>query len=389
MGVMNSKERVINQILGKEVDHVPLMGGWFHGVANLASIAGVSTDDYLQDPLAGLLGANRNLGVDCMIKPIVPDRLDQIRTGESLDESFEGVEPETLKEIGDRVPDTRDKILGAFDVHAVEAAYRHYFEEWMAVLGDLVLIPNFWEAVPDFHLYSKYGYHAYLGATALYPEAVGRMFWKDATEARARNEILVRLIAEYDLPPMLFTGGDVCNNRGPMCTPRFLRKHYFPEAAYALEPLFDAGIRVVRHCDGNVMPLIDDFVELGYSGFQGFQYECGVDPWQFSQRKSIFGRRLLFFAGLNVTRTLPYGSTDDVRAEIDYVMDYTEGGQGLFFFTSSSIGPEVPCENIVFAHEYVASGQYLRDRGADRWTLWPGLEIGSVEGAKGTSVHSH
>jgi len=385
---MDQKERVVRQILGQQVDHVPLMGGWFHGVANLAAIAGISADAYLQDPLTGVLGANRNLGVDCMIHPIVPDRLDQIRTGQNLDETFEGVEPETLRSIAEQIPDTRTEVLKAFDAVAVEGKYRAYIEEWQAALGEMVLIPNFWESVPNFHLYGVYGYHAYLGATALYPEAVGRIYWKDATEARERNVILARLISEYDLPPMLFTGGDVCNNRGPMCTPRFLRQQYFPEVAYALEPLFDAGIRVVRHCDGNVMPLIDDFVRLGYSGFQGFQYEVGVDPWQFSQRKSIFGNRLLFFAGLNVTRTLPYGSKDDVRDEIDYVMDYTDGGQGLFFFTSSSIGPEVPCENIVYAHKYVARGRYQRDRGADRWTHWPGLERDSVESGQTAHVHA-
>ncbi|MFH1730617.1 MAG: hypothetical protein ABIF82_03070 [Planctomycetota bacterium] len=34
-------------------------------------------------------------------------------------------------------------------------------------------------------------------------------------------------------------------------------------------------------------------------------------------------------AGLNVTRTPPFGTTDDVRDETEYVLDYTDGGKGL------------------------------------------------------------
>ena len=370
---MNSGERVLNQILGRDVDRVPLMGGWFHGVANLATIANLSVQEYLADPVTSVLQANRNLHVDCMIHPIVPTKADEIRTGHHLDQMFEGWEPEMLNRVADEFPATRQQILAQFDAAQTELKYREYIETWLERLGEMVLIPNFWEAVPNFHLYGVYGYHAYLGAIALYPDAVGRIFWEDATRARARNEILVRLVQEYDLAPMLFTGGDICNNSGPMCSPQFLRDYYFPEVGYALEPLFDAGIRVVRHCDGNVMPVIDDFLSVGYSGFQGFQYECGVDPYQFAARKSLQGERLLFFAGLNVTRTLPYGTLEDVKAEIDYVLDYTEGGQGLFFFTSSSIGPEVPCENIVFAHNYVASEQYRDDRTRERWSTWPWL----------------
>ncbi len=163
-----------------------------------------------------------------------------------------------------------------------------------------------------------------------------------------------------------------CDNAGPMCSLSFLREYYFPQEKYALEPLLEAGIRVVRHCDGNVMPLVQDSIDMGYSGFQGFQYECGVDAHDIAGRSSITGEELIFFAGLNVTRTLPFGNVDDVLEEIDYVLDYTDGGRGLFFFTSSSIGPEVPLENILSAYQYVTRGEYLkRDRG--RYKEWPGL----------------
>jgi hypothetical protein len=371
---MRPKERVINQILGRDVDRVPLMGGWYHGVANLAALAGLSEQEYLADPIEGLLGANRALRVDCMIHPLVPTEIDQIRTGHVTQESYADVGPKVLKRRAEAIPEKRRQVLAMFDPVQAEGQYRAYLKEWLPRLGEMVLIPNFWEAPVEFSLYLEYGYEAFMQAVALYPEVVGRIYWQAGIQSRARNEILVRLIHEYDLPPMLFTGSDICNARGPMVSPAFLRQHYFPHVRCAFEPLLDAGIRIVRHCDGNVTSLIDDWIDVGYAGFQGFQYECGVDPYLIAAKRSLAGERLLFFAGLNVSRTLPFGTVEDVAAEIEYVLDYTDGGQGLFFFTSSSIGPEVPLDNVLYAYRRMANGEYHTDRNeATKRRVWPWL----------------
>ena len=86
-----------------------------------------------------------------------------------------------------------------------------------------------------------------------------------------------------------------------MCSPVYLREHYWPHAKYSLEPFVEAGIRLICHCDGNVMPLVDDFVGAGFSGFQGFQYECGVDPYLLAGKRSLRGEEPLFLFTSNVT----------------------------------------------------------------------------------------
>jgi len=35
---MTGKERLARQICGQEIDRVPCIGGWFHGVRNLAAL---------------------------------------------------------------------------------------------------------------------------------------------------------------------------------------------------------------------------------------------------------------------------------------------------------------------------------------------------------------
>ena len=141
-----------------------------------------------------------------------------------------------------------------------------------------------------------------------------------------------------------------------MVAPEVLRARYWPHARVSLEPVLEAGIRVICHCDGNVMPLLDDIIDAGFSGFQGFQYEFGVDPYRMAERLAVkTGRTPLFLGGLCVSRTLPFGSPEEVCEEVDFCFDYTGGGRGLFLFTSNVTGVEVPPANLLAAYRHCES----------------------------------
>ncbi len=352
---MTRKQRLLKQIRGEPVDRIPMLGGWNLGVKNLAAIAGLSVEKYLNDPFRGVIQANLALGVDAVVPPIVPVDIAAIRDGSIQESSFKDVVPEALKARADAIPGDEGKVLARFDPAAAERDYRAQLDSLLPKLGAIELLPTFWLAPANFALYFQYGYEAFLSATALYPDEVGRIFWEDGLLARERNRILVRLMKEYDLIPMLFTGHDICNGSGPMCSPAFLRKQYFPNMKMSLEPFVEAGVRVIGHCDGNIMPLIDDMIAAGMSGFQGFQYEFGVDPCDIDQRRSARGEKLLYFTGLSVTCTLPLGSVRDVEEEVDYFLDFTDGGKRMFLFTSNVTGVDVPPRNIIAAYRHLSA----------------------------------
>lgn len=366
---LGPKERILRTIAGEPTDHIPTIGGWMNGVRNMADLAGISVQQYLAEPLAGVVAANRALGVDAMVVPVVPRRLEEIRSGYVSEADHPGVEPEALLQAADRIPGNDEGILRSFDAAAEEARYRAHFDTVAARWQGVEPIPNFWEIGGHFPLYTEYGYNAFLSACALYPEAVGRLWYAKSLHSRQRAHILAKLFKELDLVKLMFCGEDVCNNSGPMVSPAFLRKHYFPTVRMIMEPLLDIGVRFIHHCDGDVRPVLQDFLDLGFSGFQGFQYELGVDLFDMSRRRSAKGEPLLFFAGMSVTRTMPFGTPDDVRAEVDYLVDATGGGQGMFLFTSNVTGVEVPPENIRTAYHYAASIQPSPRRTAPR--PWP------------------
>ncbi|MBI4027424.1 MAG: hypothetical protein HY360_20735 [Verrucomicrobia bacterium] len=372
---MTRKQRLLNQIHGDATDRVPMIGGWNLGVKNLATLAGINVAEYLQDPFRGVVRANQALGVDAVVMPIVPTDVHSVRSGSLQESHFENIEPEALKERADAIPDTEREALARFDPIEAEKKYREFFESHLSKLDGLEWITTLWEAPANFSLYFQYGYQAFLAATALYPEAVGRIYWEDGFLSRERNRIIVRLMKEYEVLPILFCGHDLCLNQGPMCSPSFLRKHYWPHAKTSLEPFVEAGIRIIGHCDGNVMPLVDDMIAAGFSGFQGFQYECGVDPCVLKERLVARGIAPLFFMGLSVSRTLPFGTTADVIAEVEYFLDVTDGGKGMFLFYSNVTGVEVPTKNIQAAFRHLASYDRKKPRpSASRRRQWPWQE---------------
>ncbi len=368
---MTRKQRMANQIRGEEIDRVPMIGGWNLGVRNLAALAGISVEEYLKDPMNGVVRANQRLDVDACVPPIIPRDINSVRDGQLEEKNFTNVEPEALQERAGKIPDSEEKVLAGFDHAGCYKKYMDYLGGVAKALGDIELVTTVWEATANFALYFQYGYEAFLAATALYPEEVGKIYRQDGLLARERNKQIVRVMQDLDVPPILFTGHDICTNDGPMCSPDFLREHYWQHAKVSLSPFIESGIRVIGHCDGDVMPVIPDMLGAGYSGFQGFQYECGVNPPKIRKLAGAAGEKLLFFTGLSVTRTLPFGTPREVEDDVDYFIDVTAGGRGMFLFTSNVTGVEVPPENIAAAYRHLRQYDPRRGRSGAKHADWP------------------
>ena len=67
----------------------------------------------------------------------------------------------------------------------------------------------------------------------------------------------------------------------------------------------------------------------------------------------------MIWAGVSVTRTLPFGTPADVRSELDWLVRHGPHA-GLFLGASSSITPGVPWENLDALIEGLA---YYRSHG--------------------------
>ena len=125
--------------------------------------------------------------------------------------------------------------------------------------------------------YYQYGYQNYFMAYGLYPEVIERSFKIAADYSAVYNRLCARAIIEGGLPRLIRLDHDMADSRGMLVNVRSLDKLWFPHFVRAIQPFLDAGIRLIWHCDGNLMDMVPRLLEVGLSGFQGFQYEDGMD----------------------------------------------------------------------------------------------------------------
>lgn len=226
------------------------------------------------------------------------------------------------------------------------------------LLGPSILKGGYAAPFPTFH-YSTYGYENYFMAYALYPEVIEKIFRLQADYAIQYNTAMAKAFLIAGRPLYCRLDHDMADGSGTLVSLQSLEKIWLPHFARSIRPLVDAGFKLLWHSDGNLMGLYPYLFSCGVNGFQGFQYEYGVDYLKLCAMKTRDGSDPVVIAGVSVTRTLPFGTSADIRNELRFLV---ENGPktGLFLSMSSSCTPGVPWENI---KTFVEGVQYYRRHG--------------------------
>jgi len=106
-------------------------------------------------------------------------------------------------------------------------------------------------------------------------------------------------------------------------------------------------VRFFFHSDGDVTPIIDDIIEVGFDILNPLQPEC-VNPGRIKAR---WGDRITLDGGGSVQRTLPSGTLDDVRREVEFLMTTCAYNGGYVLRASNVVQFGGPLENIVAFYE--------------------------------------
>lgn len=209
--------------------------------------------------------------------------------------------------------------------------------------------------------YSQYGYENYFMAYALYPEVMAKDFAQQADLAVLQNRVATEAIVEAGLPRQIRLDHDMADSRGTLVDVRSLDAIWFAHFARAIRPMLDAGIRLIWHCDGNLMQMVPRLIDCGIRGFQGFQYEDGMDYERICRMTDRDGQPLFIIAGVSVTRTLPFDTPAGVRDQMKWLV--ANGPKvGLMLGPSSSIAPGVPHENLL---AFIEGLQYYQEHGRE------------------------
>jgi uroporphyrinogen decarboxylase len=172
-------------------------------------------------------------------------------------------------------------------------------------------------------------------------EDLAHALFEKLTELRIRQAVKY---AEIGVD-VLRLGDDVATQQGPMFGLDLYRKFLkertrrIISAAKRKKP----DLLVFMHSDGSIMDFIPEYIDIGVDILNPLQPECN-DLEEIGRR---YGGKLSFWGGIGTQTTMPYGTPDDVAAQVNGLRSRLGEHGGLLIAPSHVLEPDVPWDNVV------------------------------------------
>lgn len=131
----------------------------------------------------------------------------------------------------------------------------------------------------------------------------------------------------------IFTSDDLGTQTGPFFSPEIFREFYKPYYKELIDKAHSLGMHFWLHCCGNIEKFLPDFVEIGLDVLHPIQKHT-MDERKIAE---TWGKDICVWAGLDVQQVIPWGTPEDVRAEIRFLIDtYYRRGEGRLMLTAGN-----------------------------------------------------
>ncbi|TFH04591.1 MAG: uroporphyrinogen-III decarboxylase-like protein, partial [Spirochaetales bacterium] len=148
---------------------------------------------------------------------------------------------------------------------------------------------------------------------------------------------------------MIYVAEDMGSQSSLLFSPHQIQEFFVPGFTRMIELGTSAGARAFHHSDGSVREIIPTMVDLGIAVLNPIQWRCdGVDR---AELKATFGDRLVFHGAMDNQETLPFGTVDDVVAEVRDNIRLLGDGGGYVLAPCHNLQSNTPVENIVAMYE--------------------------------------
>ena len=370
---MTSRERVLATIHHEQPDRVPLVIGVsnatgikmkpYQGIKKLAQIE--APDKYLYDwPELGTAEIDeetmRRLHSDVRgVLDLEPESvrkrncerpphsncIDSWGSGQvevKPGDWYPGVHPlqdaRTIDEL-DAYPGWPDMSDPTRIAHVQETAKRLAEENQCAIMATP------WLLFPFERAHAMQGLETFLVNMAMEPDFAREMLQRIAAHCK---QLMGRFLeALGDNVDIIKIGDDLGTEQSLLISPAMYRDILKPIHADLIRFIKErTKAKVFFHSDGDVAPLIEDFIEIGIDILNPIQTSAGSMS-DLESLKKRFGRNIVFCGGIDTRRILPFGSVEDVRQEVRRVMQILGPGGGHMVAAVHTIMDDVPPENVL------------------------------------------
>ena len=150
-----------------------------------------------------------------------------------------------------------------------------------------------------------------------------------------------------DVIDIVKIGDDLGMQSSLMLSPKMYRNYVKPiHADYISFIKSKTKAKVFFHTDGDVFPLLPDFVEMGIDILNPIQTSAGKMS-NLPELKKQFGNNLTFCGAIDTHRVLPFGTPEDVRAEVKRIIEILGEGGGYMLASVHTVLDDVSAENVL------------------------------------------
>ena len=152
---------------------------------------------------------------------------------------------------------------------------------------------------------------------------------------------------------VLFISGDFATTTSPMVSPDMTRRFLTPPLKQMVDLGHAHGLPVLKHSDGNIMPIFEDIVDTGIDGIHPIDPMAGLD---LGEIKQMYGDRLTLCGNVSCAYTLCEAPVEEVVEAVKDCIRKGGPGGGYVCMSSNSIHSGVKPGNYVAMvkaiHEY-------------------------------------
>ncbi|MCP4376507.1 MAG: hypothetical protein GY794_10090 [bacterium] len=140
----------------------------------------------------------------------------------------------------------------------------------------------------------------------------------------------------------VWTGDDYAFNSGPFMSPDSFRELFYPGLCEVSAGFKDAGLPFIKHCDGNIWPIVDMMIDSGITALDPIDQQGGMD---LGEVKAKFGDRVAIKGNVDCAETMTNGSVEDMIVATKAALKTGMPGGGYICSSSNSIHSAVKPEN--------------------------------------------
>ena len=126
---------------------------------------------------------------------------------------------------------------------------------------------------------------------------------------------------------------DYCFNTGPFLSPAQFGEFITPYLAQLVKGYRDLGFYVIKHTDGNIMPVLDQLVQTNPHALHSLDPQGGVDM---AEVKKLVGQKVCLIGNVNCG-LVDTGTDAQVIESTRYALRHGMPGGGYIFSTSNCI----------------------------------------------------